>query len=328
MKRPMALFGAVVFLVWGLCAVETVTLTKKVDLGRIFDENEIFFRTAFNFTVDGKFMYIADRDQAVIHKVDMARWKTVKVISRKGQGPGELGEPIDIYLKKGKLYVLDKQWSGIKVFDTNGRALHEFRVTFRVCGVADNIPAFFVNDREELFLASPVTPGDKLITVYDGRNGKVLRRMISKPVSFKYDKEYFLNSFIIMCEDREGNILVLHRLRYLLRKYTSEGKLLWEKTLADPMLERAKKDRGGEVLEVHGNRAKIRPMVSGFTVTEANTIIIEYQCLHGCLLDRDGNLLKLIEKIGPGVNLMVCGGLLYTMGHPPFGAVFDISALK
>jgi hypothetical protein len=209
-----------------------ITLQKcdVFDFEDQLEENEVFLRSVMGFEHDGTHLYYFDNYFSKIYKVRPGNFKLVKTISSKGQGPGEIAIGVAMCHNKGKLYVIDVGYGGIKIFDTEGRFIKQFKAMGLGFGPAMTSKGLIdVNEAEEIYFRCNVAGKGELISVYDD-DGIRLRGLI--PVAAEKDfRSSILRNKLIFKIDHAGNVIVLFNKLGILQKYDRVGNLLWSKDI-------------------------------------------------------------------------------------------------
>jgi hypothetical protein len=166
-----------------------------------------------------------------------ASMQVEKEFGRIGSGPGRLLNPgyVDV-ARDGTIYVQDGGNERIVTFNQAGDFLGEFPLS--------DYEGMTVSADNELYVGQPQE--NQLITVYS-RSGKKLRSFGQlKQYSEVYgaanvDKDALykvaLNQ-VRLATDKDGNLLVSFMLIPLLQKYSPQGKLLFERKLEAPEIDR------------------------------------------------------------------------------------------
>lgn len=266
-------------------AVQTIELTNPEKFARKLTRNNVFLKFCDFFDVDGDFYYFLDRHFSVVFKVKKDTGELVKTISSKGQGPRELQDAVYMRLRNNKLFILDRGFNGIKIFDTAGNIINEFKLD-----VVVGERSMDVNGKEEIFLGRADSDTNSMVQVFD-INGKKLRSLIPlkeiKGIA-KLDKTWYYTIRL----DKDGNIYVLYYLDRKLEKYDKEGKLLWEKPIKNKLLDQYPDDtkvKGGSKGQVYTNNQR----VFGIDVTPNGNVIVAHAG-GGCVFAGDGKLINLL----------------------------------
>lgn len=263
--------------------IKVNTLNEKdiIDWTARLEENEVFYRNLNGFELSeegGKYyLYYLEGDYAVIYKVDLESGRLIKTISSPGQGPGELIKPMAMAVKYGKILIYDPGFGGIKIFDTDGKILKEFRIEsipFYSLGMHQK-DIIDLSSGNEIFIRNVDEKSNTCIIVYD-LNGTQLRRII--PLDAEKEKDtrvWVLNTYFNFEVDKNGDIVILYVKKGLLRKYDIKGKLKLERNLYDDL---AVKDRNEEQLEIKSTsrsfQVTYRLDFYGFCLTESGDVFV------------------------------------------------------
>lgn len=273
------------------------------------DENEVFLRNVFGFDYDDRHVYYLENHLCTIYKVRFDSFQLVKMISSRGQGPGELSIPMGLCCKNGKLYVADVGSGGIKIFDTEGKFLKQFKIAGLSFGMgAMSKYIIDVNDENEIYVRSTSPGNDTLISVYN-INGQRLRGII--PAAKGPQQKYLsnlMNNQLIFTLNNSGHIIVLFTKEGKLQKFDKKGKLLWSRNI---LKELPGKERNEESFKRTGGGG-IKGTVNfiGLSVLEDNRIFASGR-FTGMLLSEEGKVLRLFKSpLGKGG----FGGLLFWKG--------------
>lgn len=287
-----------------LFSVEIITLEKGINLGKKMEENGVFVRLSFGYDFDDSYLYIPDFQYGTILKVEISSGRLSKTISSKGQGPGELERPVQVIEKNNKLYVLDRGFNGIKIFDKDGKYISSFHI------LPEPFPtylwfseSFAVSEKGEIFVAIPDLKENKLVSIYEERSGKRIRALIDEDLArIKDRKEFIKNCVYGVRIDKEGNIYLLFPLRKLIKKFTMEGELLWEKFIENELLKKAQKEAKEELIAEKGVYKIKAQDIYSFEVSENGTIIISHRG-GGSVFDKNGNLSFLLKGLAPFIRI-------------------------
>jgi len=279
--------------------VFTLHETDITDCEKQLDENEVFFKTLTGFEMDDQGnLYYLECNYATIYKVDMNSGKLLKTISSRGQGPGQLNRPTAMTVKKGKIFVLDIGFGGIKVFDTDGKCLKEFRVgnanVYSISLFLNQIIA--ANDNNEIFVRELDEKDNTVISVFDS-DGKRLKSII--PINAQKEKDlklWVLNTDFVFKIDKNGDLILLYKKKGELKKYDCNGKLSWERNLySDLPVQDKNKEKFEVVNKKHLFQVSMRFDFLGFGFTEAGDIFVStYR--GGIYYDKSGNPLFILKQ--------------------------------
>jgi hypothetical protein len=130
MRKKTALL--VFFTLWaGMCfGIEKIVLSGGKDYERILAKNEVFLKSCvdFVFQPENDSVFFLDQHYSHVFLVKMSTGELQRTISSRGQGPGELHRPTCLAVKNKKIFVLDRGFNGVKIFDFTGKLISEFRL--------------------------------------------------------------------------------------------------------------------------------------------------------------------------------------------------------
>jgi len=260
-------------------AVERIKLEKPIEFHELLEKNNVFLGTCLSFDLADGYYYFLDKKYGTIFKVKENTGKLIKTISSKGQGPGEIQIGMNIRVRGNKIFVLDRGFNGIKIFDTEGKIIKEIKFTFGL-GMAN----FDINEKDEIFLARFDTYNKKLISVYNLKGDK-LRSLITAKNGDDVSR-LSRNWYYYIRLDKTGNIYLLFYQDRKLAKYDRNGNFLWEKPVKNKILDKFtnRDELRGEGSTIHMTRA-----LFSLDVTPKNNIVIGHVG-GGCLFTADGNL--------------------------------------
>jgi hypothetical protein len=319
MRWLSILIGCILFGTTGLIHAKTlpvVTLHEKdiFNFESELDENEIFLRSVFGFEYDGRHIYYLDNHLCSIYKVELDSFKLVKMISSRGQGPGELSIPLGLSCKNGKLYVVDIGYGGIKIFDTEGKLLKQFKVKGASFGAGMNSKYIVdVSDEEEIYIRCKAIEEGNLISVYD-INGRYLRGLI--PNKREPGEKYLssrLKNKLIFTLDNFGHIIVLFVKSGELQKFDKQGKLLWSRNILKELPEKERNEEPSKRLKDGTIMTRINFL--GISLLEDNRIFAS-GVFSGLLLSADG---KIIGRFKSPAGKGGFGDLLFWKGNHLIG---------
>lgn len=210
--------------VWITAGKETLIFLKEERLGYNENDEKYLFYIPTSLKVDllGN-VYVVDYNNHRI-QVFSNKGNFVRTIGRKGQGPSELFNPTDVFIKGDTLYISDTGNRRIQVADLNGNFRKTIRLNFRPMYI-------LVNKREEIYVS-------KLVDVFDS-SPEFLVKIISQKgekigefheaVKTKERVTNELLNFISVTIDSKDKIIIAHKfLRNRVIKYDPRGKLLFE----------------------------------------------------------------------------------------------------
>lgn len=132
-------------------------------------------------------------------------------------------------IRDNLIFVCDTGFGGVKIFDTDGKALKQFRTS-------PEIRNLDVSAKKEIYVTETGGQTNPCINVYH-MEGHKLRRTLLLKIPDPGDKIGLIairESY--MRVDMEGNILLLFILNGIIQKYNSTGKLIWERKMDNPII--------------------------------------------------------------------------------------------
>jgi len=173
------------------------------------------------------YLYVCDAGNNRIMKYD-ENGNFVLQIGRAGQGPGELIHPAGLAVHPdGTLFVLDSGNARIQVFDSTGRYVASFRVSGKLGLTNDGIS---VDQSKRIFVPSDAS-SPSIVTIYS-IGGKKIGEIGKKLTFSSADRPWQRNNEVCLCLDSSGDIYVLFFSHPLLRKYSLNGQLIWERNFS------------------------------------------------------------------------------------------------
>jgi len=206
-------------------------LEQDLSIGREDDENYAFYKSATCALDSQENIYVLDFDQCRIQQYDRGG-KYVKTIGRKGQGPGEIESPVQMFIdSQDNIYI--SQQRHLTVFRTDGGfvkniALRSFLSDFfitrqgaffalvfqidektRTNAVAEydaegNLVKTIASYPDEGFMAAPRKAGESMVSFFFSHeyNNRIFFCPVG-PESFCYGNSSEYKIFVV---DAEGNV--------------------------------------------------------------------------------------------------------------------------
>lgn len=266
-------------------ALETITLKNPIHFDRSLGRNNIFLKWCESFDAEGEFYYFLDSKYSIIFKVEKKTGKLIKTISSKGQGPFEIQHANYFRVRNGKIFVLDRGFNGIKIFDTSGKGINEIRIPL-VLGDA----TIDVNEKNEIFIGRIDRENNALVAVYDVK-GEKLRSIIPTHSGRKVN-ELDMELYYHIKLDFFDNIYIMFYLGRLLEKYDSNGRLLWSAPIENMLLNKWPKNE--DVKRDKNNKIHTTFRIFGLNITPKNSVVIGHAG-GGCIFSPDGKMKHLIK---------------------------------
>ncbi|MCM8803467.1 MAG: NHL repeat-containing protein [Candidatus Omnitrophica bacterium] len=235
MERNRLVMQTLYLLIFILSVKACITAEKKV---LIFlreekikynenDENYIFYNpSSLKVDMMGN-VYVVDSNNHRI-QVFTKEGNFLRTIGRKGEGPSELFNPTDIFVKEDTLYISDTGNMRIQVADLKGKFRKIIKLNFRPMYI-------LVNKKEEIYvhkLVDVFNPSREFLIKIISKNGEKISEFHEAIKTPERVTNELLN-FVSITMDSKENIIVAHK--FLINrvvKYNNQGKYLSEfKTL-------------------------------------------------------------------------------------------------
>lgn len=168
-------------------------------------------------------IYIADSKGCKIIEIDN-NGKYIREMSKKGQGPGEMQYPSEIFSdKKGQIYLYDGKNSRITIFDKDIEYINSFKI-FKPYS------SYHVNTKGLIYLnyTGRIKENNDLIEIINNR-GELISSFGSKILYGANNSLHMRESNqAIIAIDEKDDVYLLWRNINIFRKYTSLGELIYE----------------------------------------------------------------------------------------------------
>lgn len=256
--------------------------SDTIDFGEKIENNNLFLKWCITIDHDNSSFYFLDKKLKRVFRVDRKTGRLIKTISRPGEGPGEIKNAADMRVRNKRVYILDKGFGGIKIFNLKGILIEEFRVKG---GLGLN-PGFDVGKSGEIFVKE-VFPGGIFIDIYSS-TGKFIKRLLKIEGKLKSRNEFLMFSYSKIRLDEKGNIFVLFPLRRELWKYNPEGKLLWKSNIEDSIL---KEYKSSDDIRWTDKTVHFSLKIFDFAIDEEQHRIIISHVRGGVVYDKNGHRL-------------------------------------
>jgi len=192
-------------------------------------ENQgIYFYKAYHlaYYLENKAIFVSDWGQHKIFQFDL-NGNLIKTIGKKGQAPSEFEYPGELFVgDNGLLLILDEGNHRFQIFSYKG----DFITSFKIYK-----PYFsYYLKKDNLLFANNTTLNNQepLIEVLD-LNGKFIKG-IGERAHFPIDTP--VNNNVYISQDKKGNLIAVFAYFDIVRKYDMNGKLLYEKLIADNLI--------------------------------------------------------------------------------------------
>lgn len=283
--------GCFILLFFAVCLfpVDTIQLNSSsgIDFLKKMEAHDYFFGQIMEIDVAGSEFYFLDNKLKNVLRIDNRTGKLINTISSPGQGPFQLQSPSGLRVKNNMVFVSDMGFSGIKIFQPDGKPIKEFKTATLVF----REPGLDVNAKNEIFLKCKDSKAYPAIFVYN-MDGEKIRTFTSIKLEERTQKSYILNIQFTFKLDSEENVVVLFTTKKQIRKYDKSGTLLWEKELKNKIIDSFDTDPHWKFQEngaVHFNTS-----VYGMDIDRNDNIVIGH-IGGGAVYDKSGKLVHLIR---------------------------------
>ena len=265
-------------------AVEEIILKDGIEISNQMEKDDVFFKRCMDLDTDGKYLYFIALTKGTVFKVELETGKFVQTIGSRGQGPGELSFAVNMAVKNNKVFVVDQGFRGIKIFTTDGKLINELKTgkVVRKIGIE-------VDNKDDIYLGELDLEGNSMVTVYDMKGNKI-KSLIKHNLAPEDRNNVRLHEYR-MDMDIKGNIYILFPVIQVIRKYTNDGKLVWENEINNKLL--GKKYEPGKYYYKGKAATYLSRGIADFEIMDNFNIIISHS-KGGCILDKEGKLKKLI----------------------------------
>jgi hypothetical protein len=267
--------------------VEEIILKDGVVISDQMEKDDVFFKRIMDLDTDGKYLYCLALTRGTVFRVELETGKFVNTIGSVGQGPGELSFAVNVAVKNNKVFVADQGFRGIKIFTTAGKLINEFktRIVIRKIGLE-------VDDKDNIYLGELDLQGNSMVSIYDLKGNRV-KSLIKHNFDPKDGRNIRLHEYR-MDMDKQGNFYIMFPVIQYIRKYTPDGKLIWENEIYNKLLGKGYKPR--KYLYEGKEATYLSRGITDFEIMDNSNIVISHS-KGGCILDMNGKLFKLIRPL-------------------------------
>lgn len=205
----------------------------------------------------------------------------IKKAGQRGEGPGDFFYPAEIMTTKESIIV--KETNRLQFFDKNWE-------TTKTVKLAKRYYNFKIGDEGYFYARPALYPTQKEMIEVLSQDGTILKAF-GKPLELKEDKGV-LNFLSLDLTDKQ-ELYVAFEFFPIIRKYSTEGKLIFEKRLENElMLKKEKRNLKSLATPREGSRARsYMPIIHSIRAYEDGFYIMHrYPRLEICLFDENGNL--------------------------------------
>jgi hypothetical protein len=205
--------------------------TKAFDLGQLMEKKNVLFVHPQDVDLEGESLFILDSRFCHILKVNTKTGTLEKLISSRGQGPAELSQPMSLRVKGNLVYVGDRGYGGIKIFNADDGYL------LRALKINASMDDIEICQNGDLVLKKADSISNSLICEFD-REGQKVRDLVplDMPSNEKLKADYFRDTYIRFRLDPEENLILLYPMKREVLKYDKKGELLWRRAVDNPVL--------------------------------------------------------------------------------------------
>lgn len=257
-------------------------------------------------------VYAFDDGNARIVKLD-SRGKFIAEFGQTGSGPGAvrpggLNDSMAVDQDEN-VYVSEPGTPRVVIYSSEGRFLRSFRLPFPSTSIA-------VNRKREIFLTPDTSRPTELIYVFSD-TGKFLRRFGERLINSPGNLARNMNIAVAAC-DANDNLFVAFRSWPLIRKYSSDGKLISENQFTIPselIPETQRKNYSLDFFAKYPDSAFIPPLIThsisingrgtGYLLLNAHSIVmfassgkISKQFHFRAPRDRENLFIRLVASLG------------------------------
>lgn len=317
MMKKYIILAFIVFVArLNLFSQQTITLdeTRAFNLGQLMEKNNVLSILPIDIDKEGDSLFILEFRFSYILKVDLKTGALQKLISSKGQGPTELNFPTSLRVKDGLVYVSDRGYGGVKIFDARSGTL------VKVIKINANFDDIDVYQNGDLVLKKIDPVSNSLICRFDKEGNKIGDIVpLNLPQNRTEGVDYIKDTFVKFRLDPKENLILLKPLRRKILKYDGNGKLLWERTVDNSIL-REKKEK--DKISIDGSAVSVTYNVFDVAVDEKGNIIVGHNG-GGQVFSPSGDSLLLFK--GQSLNhLLVSGNRLIAVNPNGIAYIYEI----
>lgn len=276
--------------------IKELNTNNSIDLARLMDKDSLFLQFCTGVDVDenGNLFFLDAKLGTVLH-INKDSGKLIASISSKGQGPKELNWPTALRVRNSRIFVYDKGYGGVKIFNYKGYLQKEFKISNP--GGGESIE---VDGNNRIYVQSSNSEKLTIISIYD-INGEKISDVIRAP-SEKNDRQaYFINRYFKFRLDKDGNIVILFPLiSKKIAKYSLDGRLLWEQIVSNKFIDEMENQEKLEFGKM--NTVKMSKAIFDVDISNNNEIIIGHVG-GGSVFNKDGIMTALIRFVPEDMNL-------------------------
>ncbi|MEW6456784.1 MAG: 6-bladed beta-propeller [Acidobacteriota bacterium] len=227
------------------------------------EKEDIFFHYPFFLSSDNEDnIYVSDWRRNFILKFSY-HGEFLKIIGRRGQGPGEFLNPLNIcFDTKNNLIVYDSNNGRIQIFSPEGEYINSFKVFKTLSSIAAS--------GQYLIYTSPKSVQGPLIEIYNAE-GKMVD-FFGERINFKYNT--VSHNEVHLSINNEEELFVAWKYFPFVRRYAKEGKLLSEYSIKHKLMqERAKHNYKARMID---GRLELNEIIKAIRAKEDGFYLFSY----------------------------------------------------
>ncbi len=163
------------------------------------------------------YLWLLDSKVGNVKKYDQ-RGNLIFSLGRKGEGPGEFELPLDFFLSKYKIYIIDPMRRLLSIFNKNGNFEDSFKIK-------DGRQVKLDKEGEKIIISAPWVKSEKegyCIHIYN-KEGKLVKSFF--PIANIVLKNNMKCDWTYFDLDRENYIYAVQEMEYKIFKYSVNGDL-------------------------------------------------------------------------------------------------------
>jgi len=254
---------------------------KIINFGNKLENNNLFLKWCISIAHDKDSFYFLDKKLKRVFRVERKTGKLINSISRPGQGPGELQIPSDMRVINERVYILDRGFKGLKIFNIFGKLEKEFKTRG---GLGLN-PSFDVDKNGHIYVKEVYSEG-MFISIYSS-SGNFMKKFIKIKSGIKDGETFLKYSYSKLRRDSEGNLYLLFPFLRELWKYNSHGKLLWKVKIVDAILNKYSEDN----IRWSGKTVHFSRKIFDFAIDNSRGLLVISHVFGGVVYNKNGHKL-------------------------------------
>jgi len=230
------------------------------------DDDHKIYKIPIEFKIDSQGnVYILDMGQVFIKKYKNSG-EYICNIGKRGEGPGEYMRPSHMFLdREDNFHVAEYMRNYEFIYDQRGKFSHRIKVKGNL------LAAFFLESGRRINLEMSTTGGLGYKIVERDRNQKLIREFL-QVTCVKWGSSTWEE---LLCSlDKEGSIYAALKATPIIRKFSKEGKFLWEIQYEPPFKTCHKITEDKNKCKLKLMLSKSDMIVHGFCTDEHNRVYL------------------------------------------------------